>query len=65
LQALTIAVDDVANTTTTTKQFIKKMKLIFSIHENVLFNVEHVQKKQKRVYVTRKRKQTFKGLVVG
>jgi hypothetical protein len=32
------------------------MKLISSIHENVLFNVKHVQKKQKRVYATRKKK---------
>ncbi len=65
LQVLIAVVDDVIDTTTTTKQFIKKMKLISSIHDNVLLNVKHVQKKQKRTYVMRKRKQTFKGLVVG
>jgi hypothetical protein len=41
------------------------MKLIASIHENVLLNVEQTQKKQKNTYVTRKRKQTFEGLVAG
>jgi hypothetical protein len=41
------------------------MKLITSIHENVLLNVEHAQQKQKRAYATIKGKQTFKGLVVG
>jgi hypothetical protein len=40
------------------------MKLITNIHENVLLNVEQVQKKQKKTYVTRKGKQTFEGLVV-
>jgi hypothetical protein len=39
------------------------MKLIASIHENVLFNVEKAQKKQRKTYVTRKDKQTFEGLV--
>jgi len=41
------------------------MKLIASIHENVLFNVKQAQKKQKKTYVTRKGKQTFEGLVFG
>jgi hypothetical protein len=40
------------------------MKLITIIHENVLFNVEHAQKKQKRTYATRNGKQTFEGLVI-
>jgi hypothetical protein len=39
------------------------MKLIASIHENVLFNVEKAQKKQRKTYATRKDKQTFEGLV--
>jgi hypothetical protein len=47
-------VDDAIDTTTITKQFIKKMKLISSIHKNVLLNVEQVQKKQKRAYATKK-----------
>jgi hypothetical protein len=42
-----------------------EMKLIASIHENVLLNVEQIQKKQKKTYDTRKGKQTFEGLVVG
>ncbi len=41
------------------------MKLIASIHENVLLNVEQTQKKQRKTYATRKGKQTFEGLVVG
>ncbi len=42
--ALIIAVDDVAHITTITKQFIKKMKLISNIHENVLLNVEMLKR---------------------
>jgi hypothetical protein len=41
------------------------MKLIASIHENVLLNVEQAQQKQKKTYVIRRRKQTFERLVVG
>jgi hypothetical protein len=41
------------------------VKLIASIHENVLLNVEQAQKKQRKTYATRKGKQTFEGLVVG
>jgi hypothetical protein len=44
---------------------MQKMKLITSIHENVLFNVEHAQQKQKKTYATKRGKQTFEGLVVG
>jgi hypothetical protein len=40
------------------------MKLIASIHENVLLNVEQAQKKQNKTYATRKGKQTFERLVV-
>jgi hypothetical protein len=39
------------------------VKLIASIHENVLLNVEQAQKKQKKTYDGRKGKQTFEGLV--
>ncbi len=39
--------------------------MIASIHENVLLNVGHAQKKQKRAYATRKGKQAFEGLVAG
>jgi len=53
-----------AHAKTTTEQFLQKMKLIASIHEKVFFNVEHVEQKQKKTYVTKRGKQTFKGLVV-
>jgi hypothetical protein len=46
-------------------QFLQRVKLIASIHENVLLNVEQAQKKQKKTYDGRKGKQTFEGLVVG
>jgi membrane-bound lytic murein transglycosylase len=39
------------------------MKLVANIHDNVQFNVEQTQKKQKKTYATRKGKQTFEGLV--
>jgi hypothetical protein len=41
------------------------MKLIASIHENVLLNVEEAQNKHRKTYATRKGKQIFEGLVVG
>jgi hypothetical protein len=65
LHTLTAEVDDTADAETTTEQFMQKMKLIASIHEKVLFNVEQTQQKQKRTYATRKGKQTFEGLVAG
>jgi hypothetical protein len=33
---------------TIAEQFLQKMKLIASIHENVLLNVEQAQKKQRK-----------------
>jgi hypothetical protein len=39
------------------------MKLIASIHESILFNVEQAQKKLKKTYATRKGKQTFEGML--
>jgi hypothetical protein len=56
LHSLTIVVDDIANAKTIAKQFPQKMKLIASIHENVLFNVEQAQQKQKKIYATRRGK---------
>jgi hypothetical protein len=38
-------VDETANAETTIEQFMQKMKLIASIHENILLNVEHAQQK--------------------
>jgi hypothetical protein len=45
-------IDDNVNVEAATTQFLKKMKLISSIHENVLLNVEQAQKKQKKTYAT-------------
>jgi hypothetical protein len=56
-------IDDSTDVEINVEQFLQKMKLITSIHESVLFNVEQTQKKQKKTYATRKGKQTFKGLV--
>jgi hypothetical protein len=40
LHSLTIVVDDIADAESIVEQFIQKMKLIASIHENILLNVE-------------------------
>jgi len=65
LHSLTAVVDDTTDVETIAEQFMHKMKLIASIHENVLLNVEHAQQKQKRTYATRRGKQAFEGLVAG
>jgi hypothetical protein len=63
LHSLIAVVDKTVDAKTTTEQFMQKMKLIASIHENILLNVEHAQQKQKKTYATKKGKQTFEGLV--
>jgi hypothetical protein len=40
LHSLTAKVDDTADVETTVERLMQKMKLIASIHENVLLNVE-------------------------
>jgi hypothetical protein len=65
LHSLTDVVNDTADAETTAKQFMQKMELIASIHENVLLNVEHAQQKQRKTYATRRGKQTFEGLIAG
>jgi hypothetical protein len=65
LHSMIVVVDETIDAETIAKQFMQKMKLITSIHENILFNVEHAQQKQKKTFATRKGKQTFEGLVVG
>jgi hypothetical protein len=45
LHALIVETDDAADVDTTTKQFMQKVRLIASIHEKVLLNVEQAQKK--------------------
>ncbi len=64
LHSLITMIDDTIDAETVVAQFFQKMKLITSIHENVLLNVEQAKKKQKKTYATRKGKQTFEGLVV-
>ncbi len=56
LHSLTVVVDETADVETTTKQFMQKMKLIISIHENVLLNVKQTPQKQKKTYATKKGK---------
>jgi hypothetical protein len=58
-------IDDNDDVEVAAAQFLEKMKLIASIHENVLFNVEQAQKKQRKTYATRKSKHLFEGLVTG
>ncbi len=65
LHALTDVTDDSADVEVVATQFLQKVKLIASIHENVLLNVEHAQRKQRKTYATRESKQTFEGLVAG
>ncbi len=45
LNTLTNVIDDSSNVEDTAVQFLEKVKLIASIHEDVLLNVEHAQKK--------------------
>jgi hypothetical protein len=65
LHSMTVVIDDTVDVEATIVQFLQKMKLITSIHENVMLNVKQTQKKQKKTYATKKGKQTFEGLVVG
>jgi hypothetical protein len=57
-------INDIVDAKIIREQIFKKMKLVASIHENVQFNVEQAQKKQKKTYATRKGKQTFERLVI-
>jgi hypothetical protein len=65
LQALTDETDDNTGIEAMAAQFLQKMKLVASIHENVLFNIEQAQKKQRVTYATRRGKHVFEGLVAG
>ncbi len=65
LNALTDVTDDGADVKVVAAQFVQKVRLITSIHENILLNVEQAQKKQRNIYATRKGKHLFKGLVAG
>ncbi len=65
LQALSAVIDDGVDVEVVAAQFLQKVELIASIHENVLLNVEQAQKKQRKVYANRKGKHLFEGLVAG
>jgi len=65
LQALTAKTDDGVDMETTVAQFLQKVELIASIHNNVLLNVEQAQQQQKKIYAARRRKHLFEGLIAG
>jgi hypothetical protein len=65
LNALTDEVNDASSVEDTAIQFLEKVRLITSIHENVLLNVEQAQEKQKNTYANRPGKHLFEGLVAG
>jgi hypothetical protein len=70
LQALTTETliaetDDGGSIKEAATQFLQKVELIGSIHNNVLCNVEQVQKQQKKVYAAQRGKHLFEGLVAG
>jgi hypothetical protein len=63
LHALTTITDDSVDVEVVAAQFLQKMELIASIHEDVLLNVEQPQKKQRKTYAARKGKHLFEGLI--
>jgi hypothetical protein len=65
LNNLTDVIDDSSTVEDTTVQFLEKVKLIASIHEDVLLNVEQAQKRQKSTYAQKAGKHLFEGLVAG
>ncbi len=65
LSTLIGVVDDGLDVEQIAAQFLEKVKLIASIHENVLLNVEQAQKKQLIAYANRKGKHLFESLTAG
>ncbi len=65
LQALTDETDNGIDMEAFAAQFLQKVELIASIHNNDLLNVEQAQKQQKKVCVTRRGKHLFEGLIAG
>jgi len=65
LQALTDETDDGVDMEAVVAEFLQKVELIASIHDNVLLNVEQAQKQQKKVYAARRGKHLFEGLIAG
>jgi hypothetical protein len=56
LSGLTGVVDDGVDVEQIAAQFLEKVNLITSIHENVLLNVEQAQKRQRSTYANKKGK---------
>jgi hypothetical protein len=65
LNVLTDVTNDSVDVEVAAAQFLQKVRLIASIHENILLNMEHAQQKQRNIYATRKGKHLFEGLVAG
>jgi hypothetical protein len=65
LSALTGVMDDGVDVEQIAAQFLEKVRLIVSIHESVLLNVEEAQKRQRSMYANRKGKHLFEGLITG
>jgi hypothetical protein len=65
LSALTGVVDDGVDIEQIAAQFLEKVRLIASIHESVLLNVEQAQKRQRSTYVDKKGKHLFESLMAG
>jgi hypothetical protein len=65
LQALIAETDDGIDMEAVAAQFLQKVELIASIHDNVLLNVEQTQKQQKKIYAARRGKHLFEGLIAG
>jgi hypothetical protein len=63
LQALTAETDGRDDMKAVAAQYLQKVELIASIHDNVLLNVEQTQKQQKKVYAARRGKHLFEGLI--
>jgi hypothetical protein len=65
LQALTAETDESENVEVLAAQFLQKVKLITSLHDDVLVNVEQAQRRHKKNYAARKGKHLFEGLITG
>jgi hypothetical protein len=65
LNNLTDVINDSSSMEDIAVQFLEKVKLIASIHEDVLLNVEQAQKRQKSTYAHKAGKHLFEGLVAG
>jgi hypothetical protein len=65
LQALIAETEDGEDVEAVAAQFLQKVELIASIHNNVLLNVEQAHKQQKKSYAVRRGKHLFERLIAG